>query len=467
MADKNKKPNDNQDPGEPDNRDGMEKALDFLSDGFNRLTKIKLTPKSVRQNDFFRAVKNNDVAAVLKMLDSGFDPNSYNGSGQTAMHVAVLGNAAGVAQALIDRGANLLLGTQDNPEHTPLEDAVNFNKPEMVELLARQGGYVPGAMINGWSLLHRACEKGKTRIVEALLKAGANCNEMTGNGSTPLLIAVKLGQADVIGALLQFQAVVEAMNEHFVKTDERKRTAFQLAVDRGQMPVIISMIGKGANVNSKDATEKTPLLCAIENGNIALVRLLVENGADLNKPCATYGTPLVHACVAGTIDDNVRAEMIDLLIRMGADTEIPSPNGRLPLHLVLTMLSSQEVLAALLRYPLNKEVFDGFGVTPLIYAAMFPPPDSVRRLLAAGADPNGRSREDASTPLIHAVKCNNVAGIQVLLQSGANPKLYDGYGKSALSYAREKGYSEIIAVLERALQESRVNKTSASPPQKP
>lgn len=457
MANDPQQPDDNKDQDPPDDRDGISKAFDRLSDGFSKLTSKEKVSKTLAQSDFFRAVKNNDIAAVAKALDSGVDPNVYNGSGQTALHVAALNNAVDVALLLIDRGANPLLGKQDEPERTPLEEAVSFNKPEMVDLLARHGGYVPGAAINGWSLLHRACEKGRARIVEVLLKAGANCNETTENGSTPLLIAIARSQIEVAKVLLQFPEVLETVNGFFVKTDPKKRTAFQLAVDRNQAELVAFMVEKGADVNRKDAEQKTPLLSAIENDNRDLVRLLVEAGADLNKPCAAYGTPLIYACTVDTLSGVARAEMIDLLIRLGADADIPSPKGMLPIHLVMTHLHPQEVLASLLRYPVNKDV-DGPFETPLMIAAVASSQNYLRQLLEAGANPNARCLADARTPLIQAVIQNNTKAVKLLLQAGANPKLYDGFGKSALSYAREEKRTEIVEILEQAL--------GKTPPQK-
>jgi ankyrin repeat protein len=467
MTNSFKNPDDDKDDAQPDGRDGISKAFDRLSEGFSKLTKTDKASKTLAQSDFFRAVKNNDAKAVLKALDSGVNPDAYNGSGQTALHVAALNNAVDAARLLIGRGANPLLGKQDDSDHIPLEDAVSFNKPEMVDLLARHGGYVPGAAINGWSLLHRACEKGRARTVEALLNAGANCNEMTENGSTPLLIAVVRGHTEVVKVLLQFQGVLETMNEHFVKTDAKKRTAFQLAADRSQTELIETMIEKGADVNRKDASLQTPLLSAIENGNLDLVRLLVKAGADLNKSCDAHGTPLVYACIADTLDDKQRAKMIDLLIRLGADADIPSPKGMLPIHLVMTSLHAEEVLAALLRYPVNKDADGPYFGTPLMIAVGASLKDYLRQLLAAGANTNGRSLEDARTPLIQAVIQNNVDGVKCLLQAGANPKLYDGHGKSALSYAREKNRGEIIGILERALTENIPQGKSIPPQQKP
>ena len=41
--------------------------------------------------------------------------------------------------------------------------------------------------------------------------------------------------------------------------------------------------------------------------------------------------------------------------------------------------------------------------------------------------------------------------VALLLSKGANPKFYDSHGKSALSYARDKKLTDIIALLETAL----------------
>jgi ankyrin repeat protein len=58
-----------------------------------------------------------------------------------------------------------------------------------------------------------------------------------------------------------------------------------------------------------------------------------------------------------------------------------------------------------------------------------------------------------STPLINAVRYRNEECpeiIQILLQAGANPKVRDAAGKTALDYAKEKGYTTIIQLLEEA-----------------
>lgn len=443
----------------------LDKALRHISDSFSKIGKKDPVQDAASLNEFFRAVKNNQKDIIQKLLDAGIDPNTYDGRGHTALHVAAINNAPDVARLLIDRGADPRRGRQNSPEHTPLQDAISFRKIDMVELLAQHGGYVPGFGVDGWSLLHRACDTGNTRAVEALLKAGVNCNERTENGTTPFLIAVKHGNKELVKILLEYPEVLGTMNEQYIKTDERKRTAFQVAVDLGYIPLVAAMIEKGADVNRKGADGMVSLMYAIENANLDLIRLLVESGTDVNASYEPYGTPLAYACATDALtDDRKRAEMIDLLLQLGADADIPSPEGRMtPLHLLLKHGRKAEALAALLLYPINTEVYNDTGELPVsIAAARYINADPLLRLLKAGANVNGRHKLDARTPLILATLNCKTDAVRTLLQAGANPHLYDGHGKSALYYAREQGQSEIAKLLEQSL-----NKRSASSPPTP
>lgn len=450
--------------GTPENTD-KEKKSDSLLDKFKQMASDSTTRDSVIQGDFFRAVKDNNADMVRKILATGLDPDTYNGRGQTALHVAAINNATEAAQVLIEYGANPRHGERNGGGRSPIEDAINFNKPEMVKLLAMHGGYVSGDMSDDWSLLHRACEKGKVKVVEALLNAGVNGNEVTASGSTPLLIAINFGYADIVSLLLQFPDVIEQMNTHFVRTDDKKRTAFHLAIDRERMPIIAAMIEKGVDVNTPDVEGKPPLLHAIDSGNIELARLLVEAGADLNQPYKDHGTPLAYTCITESINDTARAAMVDLLIRLGADTDIPSSQDMMtPLHLILKHKRKTEVLEALLRYPVDKELPCPSGEPPLMIAAMYNNVVRAEMLLGAGANVNARSRDDARTALIQAVIHNNSNVIKLLLRAGANPRFYDGHGKSALSYARAQNATDIIKILEQALNKQVMPVSKPSPP---
>jgi ankyrin repeat protein len=414
-----------------DDRDGLEKAFDSVSDRmsniFNKLSNIG-QGESVSSDviAFNRAVKLGKTAEVKRLLDEKkVTVDTRMGNGDTALHVCAKNNRPEVAALLLEAGANPRLGTASDPDGLPLETAVTFGNVEVVNLLTRHGGYVPGHARSGRTLLHRAAEKGKPQMVEALIKAGASANEPTENGSTPLLIALSYRQEKMAEMLLGFPEVAEGINGFYTRTDALRRTAFQIAVERNQTNAVARMIALGGDVNTPDADGVSPLMRAIEQENPDMVRLLAQNGASLNKADGGQSLPLFIACRTGDIaDEDARAQIVKTLLAAGADPEIfDEARMQLPLHAALQTTGALK---------------------------------TVQALLEAGANPDARDKDTAKTPLMTAVLQQSPEAVAALLKAGANPALTDVSGKSALSYARAAAAKNpqtggIVAALEKAL----------------
>jgi ankyrin repeat protein len=332
----------------------------------------------------------------------------------------------------------------------------------MAELLTRHGGYTPGERASdGFTLLHRACEKNKPHLVAAMINAGADGNETTGNGATPLLVAIARRNPEVADRLLDFPVVARGINEFYVQTDTKKRTAFQMAVEAGQAALVHKMLKYGSNVNAADANGVTPLQHAIMKSDVPLIRTLIANGADINKPETRQGSALYLACQTPEITDGkVRGQIVELLLHCGADPDCALPDTKLtPLHAAMLSASGKEAALALLKYPVNKEIADSDGSQPIFYTIHKSDTSLLREMLEQGADPNARHMDDARTPLIQAVHESSSAAVSLLLSKGANPKLIDAHGKSALSYARDKKLTDIIGLIENALTKRDAPKT--------
>jgi len=451
------------DDNNDDDKPGLEKAFgklsDKISDAFNKIGQPKEPApaqqtgqkQTVDTDAFFRAVKRGKPAEVKALLEQGADPNGYNSSGEAPLHIAARNDLVQIAQLLLDFGAQPKQGRKDDPKALPLDDAVNFGKVAMAEFLTRNGGYAPGNTVNGWTLLHRAAEKGNARLVAALIEGGADANEKTDNGSTPLLVAVSRRQAEVAEKLLDFPSVAGGMNEFHSQTDDKQRNAFQLAIEKGQASVVAKMLKLGVNINAADADGITPLVHAIEQGNVPLVKTLVAHGADLNRAQSNRGTPLFIACQTTEIsDEKVRAQIVDLLIRNGADPEIAMPVTQLtPLHALLSAPGGDEAARKILQHPLGLSSRDMDGMPPIFYAIK--KPDVLEDMLRAGADINIRHGQDARTPLIQAVHDEAGIAVKLLIEKGANLRAVDAHGISALGYARSKKNTYLIEMLEEAL----------------
>ncbi|MEZ0226006.1 MAG: ankyrin repeat domain-containing protein [Alphaproteobacteria bacterium] len=448
---------DDNDKDRNDARDGIEKVFDKVADAFNKFAQGPQGQKPKPPGDtdaFFRAVKRNNVGEVQKFIDAGINLNVTSSGGDTALHICARNNLTDVGLLLLEAGANPKVPHCDDAQRTPLADAVNFGKPEMAELLTRYGGYAPGqAASNGFTLLHRACEKGNPRLVEAMITAGADSNEKTGNGATPLLVAIVQRQTAVAEKLLEFTDVMHGVNEYFVLTDPRQRTAFQLAIEKGQSTLVAKMLAFGSNVNAADAEGLTPLHRAILKADLPLVKTLIANGADINKQAGGSKSALYLACQSPDITDGkLRGAIVDYLLRQGADPDQPQPGTKTtPLHAAILSASGKETVEALLAYPGNRNQPDEEGFQPVFYTIHKSDTNLLKQMLDAGCDVNARHMVNARTPLIQAVHESSAPAVALLLSKGANPKLFDSHGKSALSYARDKKLTEIVALLETAL----------------
>jgi ankyrin repeat protein len=100
---------------------------------------------------------------------------------------------------------------------------------------------------------------------------------------------------------------------------------------------------------------------------------------------------------------------------------------------------------------LDVEHKDGHELTPLHWAAFNPHGEACRALVSTcGAKIDSRT-SSGWTPLIVAANNNRLQCVEVLLEMGADISIRDDdEGKTALEWAREEGYVEVVAILEAA-----------------
>jgi ankyrin repeat protein len=155
-------------------------------------------------------------------------------------------------------------------------------------------------------------------------------------------------------------------------------------------------------------------MLAARVGALDIAKLLVERGADVNAKEAWRGqTALIWA-----VDGNY-AELTQFLIDQGADVHVRASTND---------WDSQITSEPRAQYrPVG-------GLTVLIYAARSGCTRCVRSLLAAGVDINQPTPE-GMTPLMIAIDNTRYDTARLLLDEGANPHVWDWYGRTALYVA--------------------------------
>jgi len=91
---------------------------------------------------------------------------------------------------------------------------------------------------------------------------------------------------------------------------------------------------------------------------------------------------------------------------------------------------------------------DSTGRTALMYAASGPFVETVGLFLKRGAEVNVQGTLEGFTPLMTAAAEGLADVVRLLLGAGADRDIKDVDGDTALSFARQNGHAEVVALLE-------------------
>jgi len=172
-------------------------------------------------DDFFVAVRSDNARGVTDLLARGFDPNTHETSGQSALTLAVREGAGQVIEVLL-KHPQIDLNAPNHAGETALMLAALKGNLVLVQRFAERG-----AAINqpGWSALHYAASGPEPQVVAWLLEHGAQLDARSPNGTTPLMMAARYGHEQSADLLLAKQADTEVRNQRGLSAADFARGA--------------------------------------------------------------------------------------------------------------------------------------------------------------------------------------------------------------------------------------------------
>jgi uncharacterized protein len=418
------------------------------------------------------AVKSGDHETALRLLERHADVNAALPDGTTALHWAVRADDLKTAEWLIRSGANVKAA--DRHGVTPMSLACLNGNPAMIRTLLDAGAPADSVDGKGETALITASRSGNLDAVKTLLDHGAPVNAWDAQANqTALMWAIREHHSDVVQLLVSRGADVKARTTVVVNFPAETgnlegvgraqnlpkgvapggMTPLLYAAREGSLDVARILVAAGADVSVAEANQTSPLQVAILNGHVDVANFLLGKGANVNAADGFGRTPLWSAIDYRNLDtpdktETDRGPMLDLvraLLDHGAD-----PNAQLKAD------------------PPSRRSMFGFGVvawvsqvgqTPLQRAALAGDVESMRLLIAKGADPNHKSPAGV-TPLMAAAGLGWVLNqtytesdeslleaIKLCVEKGADVNAATSVGMTAMHAAANRGLNHVIEFL--------------------
>jgi ankyrin repeat protein len=431
------------------------------------------------------AAASGEVDAVRVLIDSGADVNAKDGvRGQTPLMYAAASNRAAVIELLAAKGADLKATNKVSDLANLSREGAGFGGNPGVPGGGAPGQAAPGGAASAAPAARRAPMPGVDRNYQL--------NELISaqGGLTPLLYAVRQGYMESTNALLKAGADINQLSAG------DKTSPLVMAIINGHFDLAKALLDKGADVTIASQNGVTPLYGVLnvewapkalypqprahmqqKTGYLDLMQALLAKGADPNarlKMKVWYsgysfdlsGVDEIGASVFWRAAYASDVAAMKLLVAAGADPNVPTmkPAGRARFG---DMLETREVIdqSGLPAVPVG-----GPSVTPLHAAAgvgygegfganshRFAPTGmlaAVKYLVEElGADVNAADHE-GNTALHHAAARGDNDMILYLVSKGANVKAVDREGRTTVDMAngpvqRIQPFPETIALLEK------------------
>lgn len=331
---------------------------------------------------------------------------------------AFYGNYRNVC-TLIHEGADVNYNFRDDENKTPLYRAASHGDDR--NLNSADKFALPNMEIMGTRL----------KVVELLIKRGANVKAITTQGLTALHVAATKEIAEM---LIKNGAVVDAQSF----TGDGPTPLFK-AVTRHKS-VAEELIKYGANVNQTTSSGDTPLLHATRAKNIGVVDLLIKRGADINWKDNDSGTALEFALQS---NNNLIAQ---LLMEHGAVVSSKSELGLNEMHWAV-MHNDLAMVGRILDKGGDVDPVSKDGRTPLMEAVINNNKDIAEFLIKHGANINFSSERNwHNRPILFFAKDKEM--LALLLSHGANVKAVDSNGNDIFYFLQ--GRTDLIEMVKNS-----------------
>ncbi|KAG8531321.1 uncharacterized protein KY384_002950 [Bacidia gigantensis] len=466
-------------------RQGFDEAVGILlqrasKDGQERFTKFINQRNREGKTALWETAIADQVLTMQALIEAGADYSIPNNNEVTILHDASLKGRRDQVRLLLalekedmnQERFNNFLNHRNSGGKTALWDAVDGDRPIIVDLLLQHGIDYTIPNKNNVTALHHASFRGRSHLVTVILvKASKDpdqerfrsfLNAQNSLWKTALWDAVDANRLLVIQILLHYGADYTIPRDWGV-------TPLHHASFRGSNDIAVELLTKAekeldehrfhAFLNYRNNGYKTPLFDAADANRPTTVKLLLDHGADYTIPRDNETTALHCASYKGYKD-----VVVDVLTAMLKDPDKAraraflnhrNDQGKTALFDAVDT-SAREISKILLDQGADYTIPRKHDVTTLHSACSRGSISVVSELLAAGArDPDharfrtflNQRNHLGKTALMDAAERNQADIVSMLLEKGADWSLGDKDDRTALHFCASKNHMASVNAL--------------------
>jgi serine/threonine protein kinase len=438
-----------------------------------------LTIVGLQPRDLCKVIRNNDLVPLNDYLNHGGSTNvsvitnDYEIDDQgyaygSLLHCAIEHEQTKIALNLLDRGADTNL--RNSKGLTPLHEVVVNDLPEsqkknLLQALVLHKANVNATNNNIESPLMLAIKKQDPELVKSLIELKADPNTTDSEKSSLWHILAKWEKTvplkqnsttvddDAINKIADIAQQLVMAKVDINKPNQDGDTALHIAVKNQNQVLINLLIIHQAKSDVKNKNGQTPLTMAIADKNIDVIKLLIMSGVNVDLANSSGKRPLLIAIEMakhdyGRLFDQIEqdeSKIIDRNNKQGFKDQITA------LPMANTSQGEQrttlEIVSALLVGGANPNLGDHNGDTALHFLGRLQPPTegcihrdslSIKLLelfMSYHADPKVVNK-DGDTPLHFAAQQDFFPLIKRMINYGWSATQKNEGGESALSIAK-------------------------------
>lgn len=380
----------------------IEKSVEFLLQN-NALVNLKLYGDTTLLHIVCEKIRHRKIMSLL--IKYGADVNSVTIKGFSPLFITCDSRFLEGAKLLIENNADV--------------NILNFMQDTCLHLICSE------TIENGID------------YVKLLLSKNSNVNAQGYSDYTPLMLCATDGNTEIFLELLKYNADVNLENKM------KKTVLFFLAESDDNYPLLLKIIGSIKNINHTDHTNSTALHMACKKKAVRMIELLVKCGIDVNIKDANHEPAIYYKMYDDGIESTLfllehtdssaigpsivfsflysnNMSAIEMLLKKGIDINIRYHKETLLTY--ACKLNQPEYIHLLLKYGADVNIPNKHGrLSPfLLIIQMKYPKNMITTFIDHGADLNNNTPHPLHIAMNHA--SNDV--IKLLLEKGCSMEKY-------------------------------------------